>query len=443
MRSLLAASLLALSLTLASSEARAQPSSDAGPCASEPNAFALALNEAGMATLRGDPARAIAAYEDLLRREERCVGEGSPMIPTLLDLLGATLQTQGAFDRAGQVYERLTRAIEARSGPQSPALVQPLIQLTMLRVQTGESDRAEAAIRHAMRVETEHARRPTALTRGYLAYVLEARGRYADAVAVHRETLRELEANPRTPLAERIGARIALARTLDLAGDRTEASAMLERVTREVSTALARQDRTAAAGVGLTLALLQTHRGELAQAARVMRDARANIERVATDDPTIDAGRAQVTAMIEAAQGRYDVAIDGLRSVLATVRQRFGPDHTSTHTATMLLATVLLATSRGGEALSAGLDSLSSTERRLALMTGATPAQVTGVLRTEAYLDDFARSAAIARPDDADARTLALTATLLHKGRGVDVAADLSRAVLHALGPEDRASRAR
>src|SRR5262249_15540738 len=188
------------------------------------------------------------------------------------------------------------------------------------------------------------------------------------------------------------------------------------------------------------LAGVYTYKHDFARAEPLFLRAIAIREAAAGKDHPSLVGPLGNLATMYVEQGLAERAVPPAERALAILERTLGADHPQVSD---LLAPLAIAEVNRGHIeratalLGRALASAEQLARRVRLVS--TEARMTAFFEAQQQTFDMLFSLAAARPADSALRRLALATALLRKGRTIDQAADLSRAVRQGLKPSDRA----
>ena len=207
-------------------------------------------------------------------REARAL-EAEPRVQAeLYRTLGGIYQKLGKFDEADSLLQSAVDTLGTLAGPSDPDVGAALVDLGLLRIEQAEFDEAERLVRDGLgiaRVRLAPDHPDLARATAALGQVLEARGRYPEAIAVNEEAVR-LYSTQGSTTAELTAALGQLADSHYYAGDYETADALNARVL-ESSRALYGPEHPRVADVLINLGASHGDRGRYAEAESFYRQA--------------------------------------------------------------------------------------------------------------------------------------------------------------------------
>ena len=339
-------------------------------------------------------ARAQPLLERALARMEASAGKDDPRVATVLNNLGAEHIRQGHYALAEPLLARALRIREAAYGKDHPLVADVLNSLSSIHLHQGRLEEAEAASLRALQI-TETAlgeRHPDVIVRlNNLAYLYRVEGRADRARPLLERALAIAEAVPG-------------ARQVPLVLENLARVSMRERSYEETGTLLQRARRSC--------------------------------------EPTDGVCRQQVLelmASLYASEGVLDRSGELLARALDELGATAGEAHPEAARLLVAMAQVRLSEQRVEQAVPLLQRALSVSERRLRREALAFSSERLGTF-LQALRADEERIYAVARrnAEREDVRRLALSATLLLKGRSVEETAETSRVVYQSLNAEDQ-----
>lgn len=359
-----------------------------------------AANEAEAAKVTGHYGVAADHMERALRLIEEAADPTIEVDMAALHLEIANLNLYAArYDRAEPHFAAALKIQEAAHGADSPELLQVLTSVATFYLSTGSTPRSVVLYERSLAIARKHhgadavsvasIRAGLGAARAHQMKYPEAREHYEFAVATLREHLGDDDPNVVT-------ARSGLASVYDGMGEPERAQEQFQAVLDWRKRAQgAQHPQTALAMNNLAYSLYMS--GRYAKATPVSREA---------------------LRVTEAALGDHHPQTSMLRNTLAFVLEAQGktPDALALLESAARSADLLLRSAR-----------LQATGQRME-----------GFLQMWRWQETVAWAMAHAHPRNPRALRLAMAAALLRKGRSIDEAADLSRAVLRGLSPGDQ-----
>ncbi|SEL79836.1 CHAT domain-containing protein [Stigmatella aurantiaca] len=374
---------------------------------------------------------------------ETNLGKSHPQVAAFLGNLAVLYTHQALYSRAESLLQRALSIQEVALGDKHPYIAYSLINLAHLYSIQGLYDRAEPLFQRA-RAVSELALGPThslvAITLNNLAVIYQDQGLHDRAVPCQQQALAIWEASLGSHHPFVATARINLAILYSNQGFYAQAEALLQRTLSLSETALGKRHPIVSESL-YNLANLYSQQGLYAQAEPLQRRALALRKATLGNAHPIVASSLHSLAVLYQAQGLYGRAAPLHQRSLALREAALGHTHPDVTLSLNHLAQLRLAQHRLSDALPLLSRSFSISERRL-----RHEALDFSESRLSSFLShlraDEQRIYALLRahPRDARVQRLALSASLLLKGRSVSETASVSRTLFLRLGPEDRDS---
>ncbi|HLL81200.1 MAG TPA: tetratricopeptide repeat protein, partial [Longimicrobium sp.] len=423
---------------------RALPLYEGGLGSTHPD-VGICLSVLGVSLVRhGQPSRAEPFLRRALAISEAALGKDHPGIASSLDLLAELYRTQGLYDRAEPLYQRVLAIREAALGQNHPDVATSLNNLAVLYKARGWYDRAEPLFQRALAIEEaalgkSHPSVATSLNN--LATLYQDRGWYDRAEPLHQRALAIQEGALGKNHPDVAVSLNCLAVLHKVRGLYDQAEPLYQRALAIREAALGENHPGVAVSLHNLAGLYET-RGLYDQAEPLLQRALAISEAaLGKNHPDVANSLTNLASLYEA-QGLYDQAEPLHQRALAIREAALDKNHPDVAMTLSSLGVLRVAQHRLADALPLFNRAFTLSESRLRLEALAfSGSRLEGFLQfiRRVFADDV-YSLLRAHPDDAGVRRLALTATLLLKGRSAEEAADISRAVYQSLAAEDRGS---
>jgi CHAT domain-containing protein/Tfp pilus assembly protein PilF len=362
--------------------------------------LAIALH--GLATVLeqlGDYASAERLLIRAVELRERAVGSEDPRLAVITTSLADVYTERGSFSKAEPLYARAIALQEKQLGRDHPGLTQPLINLANLYLAQGDFSKAQSTYDRALTL-THEGYGENSLTMAIILNNLgnidaiqgayeRAEQRYTQALTIRRALLGEKHPLSATTF-------LGLAELRSAQGRFSQAEALYLNAIQSLDASLGeRHDK--ASDARLSLARLYLRRGDLGRAEPLYQRILSSQETgLGSQHPTI-ARTLNDFAKLRLSQGR-------LEDALALLERAF----------------------------------LVHEEHLRQEMFGFSEARLSRVLSLLRADEELLYGLVREHPENARLRRLALSVTLLRKGRSVGEMADMSRGIYHGLGETDR-----
>jgi CHAT domain-containing protein/tetratricopeptide (TPR) repeat protein len=344
--------------------------------------------------------RAEPLYLRALAIREAALGKDHPRVADTLEGLDGLSRSQGASARAEPLTARVLAIREATLGKNPPDVAAALEQLAWLYMCGGMFTRGEPLYLRAVALREEALGKSHPLiaeTLSWLGYFYVDNGVYGQAEPVLERALAIQEAT----LGQN---HLEVAGTLNLLGKLYVAQGVYARAEPLLRRALAIGEAASGGRNSALVAITLGNLGDLYVAQGLFRQARPLYERA-----------------------------------VATQEAAFGEHHPSVAATLNQLGLVHLAQGRFAKALPLLTRAFALSEHRLRQDSlGFSEARLASFLQSLRVDEERLYALLRAHPDNLRVRRLALSATLLLKGRSVEESADISRTVYRGLGARDR-----
>ena len=383
--------------------------------------------------------------ESLLRRSlrirETAFGAHHLDVAASMHALAVLYLDQGAYRRAEPLVQRALRIREDILGPSHPSVANSLNSLAALYSQQGAYERAEPLVQRALRIlnaTPDASHRDVATVLNHLATLYMYQGAYERALPLYQRVLKMGE-NLLRPNHPDIAWRLNnLARLYAHQGDFEQAEPLYRRALRIRENALGPKHPDVAQSLNnlaeIYFALEAYERVEpLLQRALKIQEAA-----LGPSHPVVAASLSSLS-FLYFRQGMYKWAAALSEQALQILEAAKGARHPDIASLLTLLARLRLAKQRLGDAVPLLARALALSEGRL-----RKEALTFSESRLASFLDllrqDEERLYALLRAyaDAPEVRHLALTATLLRKGRSLEELARLSRTAARSLNAKDQ-----
>jgi len=376
-----------------------------------------------------------------LRIQEAARGKDHPEVATVLHNLGVLAFYRGQYSRAVALYQRALDIREKALGPSHPLTTATMNNLAVAYAIQGQYELAEPLYERvlATREQTLDKNHPNlAVVLNNLANVYDEEGLHDRAEPLYQRALAIYETSLGKDHPDVAGALHNLAEVAIERGQYDRAESLGQRALGIREAALGKEHPLVAASLD-DLARLNAERGHFAEAESLHRRALAIREATLGKEHTDTATSLLGLARSLAEQGRFDQAEPLYQRGLGLREATLGSAHPFVADSLNRIAELRLRQRRLSEAVPLLARSLAISEGRLrreALsFSGARLASFLQFLGTD---EQRVYSLARAHPADPDVRRLALTATLLFKGRSIEEASATARTVLARMGGADR-----
>jgi CHAT domain-containing protein/lipopolysaccharide biosynthesis regulator YciM len=339
--------------------------------------------------------RAVPLYERALAIQEAVLGKNHLNVATLLRNLANCYGALGEYDRAEPLYERSLAIRQAALGENHPDVAQSLFSLGLLYANQGMYDRAEPLYQRAIATAEAALGKNHPLVASFvynLAAIYTEQGMYDKAEELFKRSLTIREA------------------------------------------ALGKNHPDIAQSLN-NLALLYRYQGFYSRAEPLFARALAIREAALGKNHPVVAESLNGLAVLYAEQGFYSRAEPLYQRALAIREATFGENHPDVAQSLNGLALLRLSQHRLDAAVPLLTRAFAMTEQRLRHEAlGFSEARLAGFLQLLRADEERLYALLRAHPDNASVRRLALSASLLLKGRSLEEEADISRAVYQSLG---------
>ena len=384
--------------------------------------------------------------ESLLRREiaiaEASLGKDNPTLAEMLEGLAFIHWNRDLYGQAASLYERVLAIRQAAFGEDHPDVTRVLLYLARLDHMRGLYSQAASRYQRVLAIHeaTLGAHHPdVAATLNNLAATYMEQGLYGQAQPLLQRALaiREAAFGERHPGVTQALFNLALIH--QERGSYGQAESLMRRVL-ALDEVILRADDPRFATTLNGLAGIYEDQGRYQEAEPLFQRALAIREAALGKlDPLIAETLNQLAA-VHLDQGRYDRAEPLLQRALALQETALGEHHPNLAPTLNHLARPLLARGRLASALPLLTRAFTISERRLRQEALDFSESRLAVFLQHLRTDEQALYALLsAHLGDARARHLALSATLLLKGRSVEETANISRTLSRSLGTGDRA----
>jgi CHAT domain-containing protein/Tfp pilus assembly protein PilF len=380
-------------------------------------------------------------YQRAIAIWEAALGKNHPRVADSLNNLGAFYAAQGLFTRAEPLHQRALEVREAALGKDHRRVADSLNNLAILYMAQGFYARAQPLQERALGIQEAALGKhhpDVAVVLGNLAMLNHAQGFYTGAEPLYQRTLAILEAalGEHHPLVAHMLS--AFAGLYYDQGRYEEAERQYQRV-QGIREAALGQNHPDVADVLNNLAVLYTAQGLYSRAEPLAQRALASWEAALGEHHPFVAHALQNLAAVYLDQGDYAKAEPLQERALAIREAALGKHHPHVAQSLTNLARLRLGQQRLSDALPLYARAFTAAEEHLRQdILSFSETRLVGVLNLLRAHEDHLYSIARAYPDDAGVRQLALSATLLRKGRSVEEIADISRIISRSLGPADR-----
>ncbi|WP_434384894.1 tetratricopeptide repeat protein [Melittangium boletus] len=355
---------------------------------------------ASLAYELGDYAQSQKAHERALKIIEDSSGRNHPDVASVLSNLANTYMEQGLYAKAEPLFERAVAISESALGPSNPSLISSLGSLAILYARQGDP-------------------RATSVAERMFEVVRENFGARHVDVAIALTTL----------------AKLALSH-----GDSARAVQLHEQAL-ELRQSLLSENHPLVVASRLDLARAEGARGHLERAKRLHEQALPAMQEALGENHPQVAHALMSLANIYMRQGHFASAESKLQRALTIQEKGLGPTHPDVARSLNDIARIHLAQGRLDDALALLERAFLIQEEILRReVFGFSGARLEGVLSVLQADEDLLYALVREHPGNARLRHLALSTTLLRKGRSVGEAANTSRTIYHGLGPAERES---
>jgi CHAT domain-containing protein/HEPN domain-containing protein len=404
--------------------------------------LAVSLNDlASLYQAQGLFSRAEPLYLRSLAIQEAALGKHHPGLANPLTNLAQLYQAQGLFSRAEPLHVRGLAIREAALGKNHPDVAKSLHGLALLYQAMGLYRRAEPLyVRAVTLVEAALGRNhlDVAQSLNNLAALYQSQGLYSRAEPLHvrAHAIREAALGRNHPhVAESLS---NLAITYQGQGQHSRAERLHLRAQVIQEAALGKHHPDVARTLS-NLAVSYQGRGLYSQAEPLFLRALAIEEAALGKHHPSLAMTLNNLALMYQAQRLYDRAEPLYLRALAIQEAALGKGHPGLSDLLRNLASLRLAQQRHDAAVPLFARAFAISEQRLRQEAVTfSEARLAGFLQFLRDLEEHLYALLRAHPGDPGVRRLALSTTLLLKGRSVEETAGISRAVYQSLGPEER-----
>ncbi len=400
-----------------------------------------AYDEATTLYTAGKYAEAVTRGEQALVLREAVLGGTHPEVAKCLDLLGRAHHLQGDFAQAEPLLQRGLAVREAALGKNHPSVADSLNNLARLYWQQGLYEQAEPLYQRALAIREvalgkDHPDVATSLSNLAALYWKQRLYDRAEPLCQRALAIREASLGKNHP---DVAISLNGLGLLDMErGLYDQAEPFFQRALAIREAALGKNHPDVAQSLN-NLACLYWEQGLYDRAERLHQRALA-IWEAALGKNHPDVARSLINlANVYRDQGLYDRAEPLYERALTTGEAALGKNHPDVATWLNYLGILRVAQHRLDEAVSLFTRTFAISEQRLRQEAlGFSEARLASFL--QALRTDEERLYTLLRehPDNASVRRLALSASLLLKGRSVEETADISRAVYRSLGSEER-----
>jgi CHAT domain-containing protein/tetratricopeptide (TPR) repeat protein len=388
--------------------------------------------------IRGDYERAESFYQRALKMQEELLGTRHSDVALSLHGLARLHRTQGRYEQAEQLSQRALDILEVDPTEHALSIAMVLNGMALLYTDQGAYTRAEPLLRRALEIwekalGADHPAVATALNN--LAEIYRAQGTYEHAEQFYERAFQVVEA---VLGKNRLMADLREALLHHEQGTYSRAEPLYYRALQIWEGALGKNHPNVALVLG-NLALLQSEQRAYAPAEPLYRRALQIMEAtLGKNHPTV-ATTLYNLARLYVAQGMYAQAEPLLQRALRIAEGSVGKDHFIMADLLHTFGVISYAQGDLVAALPFLERSLAISEQRLRkeaiYFSEARMASFLGLLRgKEVELYNLLRE----RPSEVAVRRLALTASLLYKGRSVNTLTDISQSIYRSLGVLDR-----
>jgi len=395
-----------------------------------------------LATLYDDQGKyrqAETLYERVLAIREATLGSQHSEVAAALNNLSVVYSHQYLFDRAESLLERSLIITESTLGKNHPRIANILNNMAIDYVRRGMYERAELLCERALAIAEATLGRDhpdVANMLGALSAIYAEEGLYsrAESLLIRALAIIESAQGKASPQAAMV-----LNNLSELYGRQKQygrAQRALERAL-AIQKAAYPKDHTDIAATLRNLAFSCTYQAMYSRAEALLKQALA-IDKAAGNDDGV-ANNLQGLGILRYEQGRYDEGASFYEQALAIHETVLGSTHPFVANSLNDLAWLRLRQRRLADATKLFEREAAISEGRLRREAlDFSEARLAGFLQ---FLDDNEQhlySLVRDHPENSDVRRLALSISLLFKGRSVEEAADTSRTILRDLDPQDR-----
>jgi len=292
---------------------------------------------------------------DLLQTGVADIGklDNQPQVQArLLEIMGTSFSYIGDFDRAKDVMQRALTIRRQRLPYDAAAISENLREYSDAYRLSGDFDEAERMLRDALAVLDEasaESRSRRAYVMARLGLVLRVQGRQQEALDLLEKAAAIKEALGETDDPDAIDIYGNLANALDDAGRLAEAESMNRKVVAASRKTLGDKDPNTVIRIG-NLGLIQTRRGDYAEALKNIDEAYASIHDIWQSNPRELHWAARIKALLYEFIGRFADALQLREEQQRLARDYFGPDSHEYARALMDLGELRLITGKTGKA---------------------------------------------------------------------------------------------